>query len=604
MNRHMVKDILKHMLPYWLANRGWLVFFLFAILAREVSILLEPQIYKSIIESFQAFADGQISTAAVEADALRALKQYIGLQVIIVLAFQLQFYTTNRFQVRVMSSAASDFINHVLNLSFRFHSNRKTGTMSKEFARGVSALEAIMDAFMFSWIPLVIRITGVTIVLSTIDGRLAAIMLSMVIVFIILTASVAVYLQKKRELANTEDDEGTGRVIDALMNAELVKYYQQEANESRLFEESRIKWTKRKLQEWDSWIYVGSLQMSVVAIAVSLMVWFLMQSLQIGKVSPSTVVVIVSYITVMAGILWEVQWNIRRFIEGVTDADKFFRYFREKQEIVDGPNAAQLQVTDGVIRFDAVEFGYSESKKIMKDLTLDVAPRSSLALVGPSGVGKSTIVKLLYRFYDPQSGSISIDGQNIADVTQLSLREQLSIVPQETALFNETIGYNIAYGRDGASQEDIERVAKLAHIHEFIMGLPDKYETLVGERGVKLSGGEKQRISIARALLRNTPIVILDEPTSSLDSASEQEIQAALENLMKQRTVVIIAHRLSTIMHSDKIAVINKGVVSEQGTHDELLQQNGLYHKLWSLQAGGYIPEIEDMSADYEDIAE
>jgi ATP-binding cassette subfamily B protein len=595
MNRHVVKDILTRMLPYWFANRGWFVFFFIAILFRELSILFEPQIYKQIVESFQNFTNGTIDGTEVRSQALHSLKLYIGVQCVILAAFILQFYTVNRFQVKVMSSAAQDFITHVLNLSFRFHSNRKTGTLSKEFARGISALEAIMDAIMFNWIPLVIRVTGVTIVFWTIDWRLAAIVFFMVIFFMTITVVVSVSLQKKRTQANDSDDEGVGRIIDALMNAELVKYYQQEATEAQLFANSRVEWKRRKLQEWDSWIFVGSLQMTVVAIAVSAILWILLSILQLGQTSASTVVVIVSYVTVMAGILWEVQWNIRRFIEGITDANKFFAYFKEEQEIVDSVDARPLQVTDGAIRFEAVEFGYSDTKTIMKGLTLDVAPRSSLALVGPSGVGKSTIVKLLYRFYDPQSGSISIDGQNIADVTQLSLREQLSIVPQETALFNETIGYNIAYGRDGASQEDIERVAKLAHIHEFIMGLPDKYETLVGERGVKLSGGEKQRISIARALLRNTPIVILDEPTSSLDSASEQEIQAALENLMKQRTVVIIAHRLSTIMHSDKIAVINKGVVSEQGTHDELLQQNGLYHKLWSLQAGGYIPEIEGL---------
>ncbi len=595
MNKKIIIDILKRMLPYWLANRWWFAFFFVAILIRESSILFEPQIYKHIVESFQSFSAGTIDGTEVRAQALDSLKFYIGVQCVLVAAFVLQFYTVNRFQVNVMSSAAQNFIQHVLNLSFRFHSNRKTGTLSKEFARGISALEAIMDAIMFNWIPLVIRVTGVTLVFWTIDPRLAAIVFFMVIFFMTVTLVVSLSLQKKRTQANDSDDEGTGRIIDALMNAELVKYYQQEENEARLFAQSRVEWKRRKLQEWDSWIFVGSFQMTIVAIAVSAILWILLSILQLGQTSASTVVVIVSYVTVMAGILWEVQWNIRRFIEGVTDANKFFAYFNEEQEIVDAPNARQLVVTDGAIQFSNVEFGYSDTKKIMHGLTLSVAPRSSIALVGPSGVGKSTIVKLLYRFYDPASGSIVIDGQNIADVTQLSLREQLSIVPQETALFNETIGYNIAYGQENASQEDIERVAKLAHIHEFIMTLPDKYDTLVGERGVKLSGGEKQRISIARALLRDTPIVILDEPTSSLDSASEQEIQAALENLMKQRTVVIIAHRLSTIMHSDMIAVINKGVVSEQGTHDELLTQNGLYHKLWSLQAGGYIPEVEDI---------
>lgn len=559
------------------------------VLGKEAALLAEPWIYRSVILTFQDFAANQLTQDQVLRHAAWLMVLYVFAQggVIITNLFMLRF--ANLFDSSIMRDAANDFVAKVLNLSFRFHSERKTGKLAKEFARGINGLESLADAFVFSLMPLTIRLLFVFVVYASVDVVLAIVLFVMAAAFCTFTVIASNAMQEHRNAANELDDNGARKAMDALMNAEAVKFFQQEHDEIRTFKKMRQNWRNTKLAEWNGWAWISTGQIGINVVAVTLMLTIMIFRLLHGSLSVPNFVLVISYLTLVVGLLWEFQHHIRRFQEAVTDIDAFFSYFDHENEIKDTLSAKPLVVKNAHVTFNHVQFTYNSGKTVLQDISFTIPAGKSVAFVGPSGVGKSTIMKLLYRFYDPQSGTITIDDQNIHDVQQKSLREQLSIVPQETALFNETIAYNIAYGRKGVSREEIERVAKLAHIEQFIDRLPEGFDTLVGERGIKLSGGEKQRISIARAFLRNSPILVLDEATSSLDSAAEAEIQTALHDLMKGRTTLIIAHRLSTIMHADLIIVLNNGRVEQQGTHDELLQHGGLYYKLWQLQAGGYI---------------
>jgi ATP-binding cassette subfamily B protein len=569
--------------------KKYALFIVLFVLGKEAALLAEPWIYRNVIGTFQDFAAAQLTQEQVVHHAIWLMALYVIAQsgVIITNLFMLRF--ANLFDSSIMRDAANDFVAKVLNLSFRFHSERKTGKLAKEFARGINGLEALADAFVFSLMPLTIRLLFVFLVYLSVDWILALVLFVMASAFCTFTIFASNAMQEHRNAANELDDNGARKAMDALMNAEAVKFFQQEHDEIRTFKTMRQNWRNTKLAEWNGWAWISTGQIAINVIAVTLMLTIMIYRLLHGSLSLPNFVLVISYLTLVVGLLWEFQHHIRRFQEAVTDIDAFFSYFDHENEIRDAAGAKPMVVKKADVQFDHVVFKYNDGKTVLNDISFTIPAGKSVAFVGPSGVGKSTIMKLLYRFYDPQSGAIIVDGQNIRDVQQQSLREQLSIVPQETALFNETIAYNIAYGRKGVSREEIEQVAKLAHIDAFIDRLPDGFDTLVGERGIKLSGGEKQRISIARAFLRNSPILVLDEATSSLDSAAESEIQVALRELMKDRTTLIIAHRLSTIMHADLIIVLNNGRVEQQGTHDELLQHGGLYQKLWQLQAGGYI---------------
>jgi len=565
------------------------LFVLFFIVAKEAAMLAEPWIYRNVIETFQSFSAAQITQDQSIHRAWILLALYIAAQGGVLLANLLLMRFTNVLQVNMLRDAANDFVSTVLNLSFRFHSERKTGKLAKEFTRGINGIEVFADATIFSLVPLTIRLCSVFVVYLFVDPFLALVLLCMAALFCTFTVIASNVMQAHRNRANDLDDNGARKAMDALMNAEAVKFFQQEEDEISTFTRIRKSWRDSKLSEWNGWVWIMTGQLGINAIAVTVMLSLMMQRLLSGALSLPDFVLVISYLTLVIGLLWEFQHHIRRFQEAVTDVSAFFYYFDQENEIIDPPHATVLSVPRGEVCFDHVSFQYQNGKTVLDDISFTIPAGKSVAFVGPSGVGKSTIMKLLYRFYDPQQGSITIDGVNIASVQQQSLRENLSIVPQETALFNETIAYNIAYGRKGVSRAEIEQVAGMAHIEQFIDRLPNGFETLVGERGIKLSGGEKQRISIARAFLRNSPILVLDEATSSLDSAAEAEIQVALHELIKSRTTLIIAHRLSTIMHADVIIVLNNGKVEQQGTHDELLQHGGLYKKLWELQAGGYI---------------
>ena len=563
------------------------------VVLKEGAVLFEPYIYKEIIEVFERFYNGVMTRDETIRRSIVLVLGFISAQGVVIVANTLMLRTVNKLDASIMRDAANDFVAKVLNLSFRFHSDRKTGKMAKEFARGVNAIEIFLDATTFNLLPLTIRLSVIFVVFFVVDWPLALVLFVMVATFYSFTIVSSIYMQKRRMKANKLDDESSHKAMDALMNAEVVKYFQQEHDEIQSFKKVRQEWKKTKQNEWDGWTWISSALIGINIISVTTILSIVILRLLSGDLGLSDFVMVITYLTLMVGLLWDFQHFFREIHEAFTDLTAFFHYYDQENEIKDDVSSESLNVEKGEIRFEHVTFGYNDENKkgktVLRDVSFTVPAGASVAFVGPSGVGKSTIIKLLYRFYDPRQGRILIDGQDVSQVKQQSLREALGIVPQETALFNDTVAYNIAYGQKTVDMDAVREAAQLAHVDQFISRLPQGYETIVGERGVKLSGGEKQRISIVRAFMRDAPILILDEATSSLDSAAEHEIQVALQGLMKGRTTLIIAHRLSTIMNADLIIVLNDGGIEQQGTHDELLKHGGLYNKLWELQAGGYI---------------
>jgi ATP-binding cassette subfamily B protein len=396
--------------------------------------------------------------------------------------------------------------------------------------------------------------------------------------------------QLQRQM-NDVDNKAIGRAVDSLLNYETVKYFGAEEREAKRYDEAIGAFARAAVRNEVSlaWLNIGQAFITNLMMAGAMI--FTVWGWSYGRFTPGDVVLVNSLLMQLFRPLDMLGWVYRSIRQGLIDMEAMWGLLDTPAEITDKIDAKPLRVTKGHVRFEGVKFGYEPGREILKGLDLDIAAGSSLAIVGPSGAGKSTIARLLYRFYDPTAGRITIDGQDIAEVTQASLRSEIGIVPQDTVLFNETIGYNIAYGRNEATQSDVEKAAQGAAIDRFIEALPERYESMVGERGLKLSGGEKQRVAIARTLLKNPPILVLDEATSALDSRTEQAIQETLDRVAESRTTFMIAHRLSTIVNADQIVVLDEGRVAESGTHDELLERGGLYADLWYRQAAEQLLE-------------
>jgi ATP-binding cassette subfamily B protein len=393
---------------------------------------------------------------------------------------------------------------------------------------------------------------------------------------------------------NEVDNKAIGRAVDSLLNYETVKYFGAEEREARRYDEAVGQFARATVRNEVSlaWLNIGQSLITNLMMAGAMI--FTVWGWSNGRFTPGDVVLVNSLLMQLFRPLDMLGWVYRTIRQGLIDMEAMFSLVDTPAEITDAPDAKPLEVSGGHVRFEDVRFGYEPSREILKGLSFDAPPGTRLAIVGPSGAGKSTIARLLYRFYDPTAGRILIDGQDIAKVTQSSLRDAIGIVPQDTVLFNDTIGYNIGYGAEQASRAEIEKAAKGAAIERFVAALPDKYESMVGERGLKLSGGEKQRVAIARTLIKNPPILILDEATSALDSKTEDEILATLDGLARNRTTITIAHRLSTVVNSDIILVLDEGRVAESGTHDELLDLGGLYADMWYRQAAERLEETAE----------
>jgi len=477
---------------------------------------------------------------------------------------------------------------HLHDLSLRFHLERQTGGMTRDIERGTRAVHSLISYSLYSIVPTLIEVVLVLTLLGVkFDVWFAGITIAALAVYIAFTVIVTEWRTKFRKQLNELDSVAHSRAIDSLLNYETVKYFNNEGFEARRYDESLEKLRKAQLKSQTTLSLLNTGQQLIIATALVLMLWRATQGVVDGRMSLGDLVMVNAFMIQLYIPLNFLGVIYREIKQATTDIEKLFGLLDRDREIADAPGAAELQVAGGSVQFDDVRFAYDPARPILHGVSFEIPAGKKVAVVGPSGSGKSTLARLLYRFYDIDSGQIRIDGQDIRAVTQGSLRAAIGIVPQDTVLFNDTVAYNIAYGRPGAAKEEVEDAARAAHIHSFIAGTPLGYDTMVGERGLKLSGGEKQRVAIARTLLKNPPILIFDEATSALDSTNERAIQAELEAVGQNKTVLVIAHRLSTVVDANEILVLEQGRIIERGRHDTLLARGGRYAEMWRLQQSG-----------------
>lgn len=504
------------------------------------------------------------------------------------IAQRTQAYSIDYFEARAMANLYARAFDYLIKHSYQFFISRFSGTLTRRVSKFAASFEMIMDSILLNFFPTMIFVVGAVIILFLRNHILGVALGIWVICFVLFQLFVA-RLQRPLRVARAEaDSKMIGTLSDTISNQNTVALFSGTAHESKLFKNVITIWKKATIRSWKDYELSWSIQgILIVGINVGLLYGAVIYW-QRGLLTIGDFVLIQSYLLGLFNQLLGINYNIRRFYDAYADAVEMVEIINTPHEIQDRPGALQLKVAKGAIIFKDVDFSFQPETPILRNFNLAISGNEKLALVGPSGAGKTTVTKLLLRLYEVTGGAITIDGQNIASVTQDSLRDAIAFVPQEPILFHRTLMENIRYGRRGATDAEVIEASKRAHCHEFITALPEGYSTYVGERGVKLSGGERQRVAIARAILKNAPILVLDEATSNLDSESEALIQDALDTLMRGKTVVVIAHRLSTIMRMDRIIVIEHGTVVAEGTHQSLLKQGGLYKKLWSIQAGGF----------------
>ncbi len=501
-------------------------------------------------------------------------------------------------QQRTVRRVARQTFEHVHRLSLRFHLDRQTGGLSRAIERGTTGIESVLRLAVFNILPTLFEVLMVTAILwAVFDWRFALLTFVAVGLYIGFTLTFTNWRVRFRRTMNETDSEAQSKAVDSLLNYETVKYFGNEAHESRRFDEALARYERAAVKSQVTLNMLNLGQAAIIATGLALVMLMAADGVKSGAMTVGKFVLVNTYLMQLYQPLNFLGFVYREIKQGLVDMEQMFRLLNVPQEIADRPGAPPLVVRRGEVRFDHVHFGYRPDREILKGVDFVVPAGGKLAIVGPTGAGKSTISRLLFRFYDTTEGQIRIDGQDISAVTQDSLRAAIGVVPQDTVLFNDTIRYNIAYGRPGASQAEIEAAARSAQVHDFVLRLPDGYATRVGERGLKLSGGEKQRVAIARTILKNPRILILDEATSALDTRTEQDIQTALRAVAEDRTTLVIAHRLSTVVDADEILVLNEGQVAERGTHAQLLAKGGLYARMWMLQAEHPDAALDPVSA-------
>ncbi len=576
--------LLKFLLPYlWPKDnpklRYYLVIAFVFMVISKVSITLVPLAYKAMIDALSG------ETARMLAIPLGLILAYGVARIGGALFEELR----NVMFVHVSQNATRLLGLRVFRqlhaLSLRFHLERQTGGLSLSIERGTQAVATVLSRLLFSIFPILFEITLVSVIMwHLLNGWFALAILATVGCYILFTVMAVRWRTRFRRELNQANADTNSKSIDSLLNYETVKYFGNENFEADRFNMSRRLYEYAAIKNQFSFTAINLGQTAIITIGLIVMMAMAAQGIVQGRMTVGDFVLVNAYLLQLYQPLNFFGFIYAEVRQALIDMENMFDLLQEEQEIVDKPDAKALQLSAGEVSFDAVSFGYDVRRPILKNVSFTIPAGNTVAIVGASGAGKSTLSRLLFRFYDVSSGAVSIDGQDIRDLKQASLRAAIGIVPQDTVLFNDTLGYNIGYGKTGSSQEEIERAARLAHIHEFIVSLPDGYETRVGERGLKLSGGEKQRVAIARTILKNPAILVFDEATSALDTQTEREIQAHLREVSRDHTTLVIAHRLSTVVDADEIIVLEAGEIVERGRHDALLASNGRYAAMWQSQ--------------------
>ena len=575
----------KTLLPYLWAYKWRVLLALSFLVGAKLANVGVPLVLKRLIDWLTI---SPTHPAALMVLPVSLLVTYGVLRLSTTLFTELREFVFAKVTQRAVRTIALKVFRHLHALSLRFHLNRQTGGMTRDIERGTRGISSLVSYALFSIFPTLLEISLVLIYLAThYDIWFTLITIAALVTYIIFTISVTEWRTNFRRTMNDLDSKASTKAIDSLLNYETVKYFGNEEYEARRYDEGLQRYEVAAVKSQTTLSLLNTGQSLIIATAVTLILWRATQgvidkTMSLGDLVLVNAFMIQLYIPLnFLGVLY------REIKQSLADMEKLFSLLDQNREIADNAGAKPLQIghkQGGEICFSHVNFSYEEKRQILFDVDFKIAAGTTTAVVGHSGSGKSTLSRLLFRFYDIQSGSITVDGQNLADITQHSLRQAIGIVPQDTVLFNDTIEYNIAYGKTGASKDEIVAVARSAYIHDFIETLPDGYATMVGERGLKLSGGEKQRVAIARTLLKNPAILIFDEATSALDSKSEQMIQAQLKEIARSRTSLVIAHRLSTIIDAEQILVMDKGRIIERGTHHQLLALAGSYAQMWERQ--------------------
>ena len=573
---------LRKLLPYLWRYRWRVAAALGFMIAAKAANVSVPLLLKQLVDSL-ALQPG--SAAALMVVPVGLLLAYAGLRFSTTLFTELRELVFAKATEGTARSISLQVFRHLHALSLRFHLERQTGGMTRDIERGTRAVHSLISYSLYSIVPTIIEVAMVLTVLAVkFDAMFVWITGAALLVYISFTVGVTEWRTRFRRQMNEMDAAAHTRAVDSLLNYETVKYFNNEDFEARRYDESLEKLRRAALKSQTTLSLLNAGQQLVIATALVAMLWRATQGVVDGRLTLGDLVMINAFMIQLYIPLNFLGVLYREIKQSLTDLDKMFALLERNREVDDVPGAKPLQVSQGVVRFDDVSFAYEPARPILHGVSFEIPAGKTVAVVGPSGAGKSTLARLLYRFYDIGGGRISIDGQDIRQVTQPSLRQAIGIVPQDTVLFNDTVEYNIAYGRAGASRAEVEAAAKAAHIHHFIAAQPLGYDTMVGERGLKLSGGEKQRVAIARTLLKNPPILIFDEATSALDSANERAIQAELRSAAQGKTALVIAHRLSTVVDAYQIVVLEQGRVVERGAHAELLARGGRYAQMWQLQ--------------------
>ena len=574
---------LARLLPYlWQYKWRVLAALLFVIGAKVANVGV-PVLLKNLIDSMTIKPGDPAALLVVPAGLLLA---YGALRLMTSLFTELRELVFAKATQGASRQIALQTFEHLHALSLRFHLERQTGGMTRDIERGVRGIESLVSFSLYSIVPTLVEVAMVLTILAVkFDARFAWITGGALVLYIAFTVMVTEWRTQFRRQANEADSSAHTKAIDSLLNYETVKYFNNEGFEARRYDESLEALRRARLKSQTTLSLLNAGQQLIIAVGLVAMLWMATQGVVDGRLTLGDLVMVNAFMIQLYIPLNFLGVIYREIKQNLTDLDKMFTLMDREREVADAPGAEALRTNGPVdVRFEHVDFAYEPARAILHDVSFEIPAGKTVAVVGPSGSGKSTLARLLYRFYDVQAGKILIAGQDIRTVTQASLRRAIGIVPQDTVLFNDTVAYNIRYGKPDASDAEVEQAARAAHIHDFIMSTPKGYATMVGERGLKLSGGEKQRVAIARTLLKDPPILIFDEATSALDSANERAIQAEIKSAARGKTTLVIAHRLSTVVDAHEILVMELGRIIERGTHLQLLAARGRYADMWALQ--------------------